>query len=141
MLLILSNKTDHSTSAVIKWLLHYKTPFRRINGEDDLLGVNIIMNTNEGIRIVLNGQGNENYDLSHFESFWYRRGDLQIVTPVLSISQYAVINTLKREWHLLPVAFKKTFRKLIQGERPFEIAKFGCGEISRVAYSRYLCFI
>ncbi|MBP7272394.1 MAG: grasp-with-spasm system ATP-grasp peptide maturase [Saprospiraceae bacterium] len=101
MLLILSNKTDHSTSAVIKWLLHYKTPFRRINGEDDLLGVNIIMNTNEGIRIVLNGQGNENYDLSHFESFWYRRGDLQIVTPVLSISQYAVINTLKREWHKL----------------------------------------
>ncbi len=47
MVLIFSNTRDKSTNDVIRWLLHYNYPFKRINGLDKLVDFNLSFNNDE----------------------------------------------------------------------------------------------
>ena len=83
MILILSNSTDNSTNQVCQWLLHYKIPFVRINGENLFEFIEIRLNEDELDFSILSEDG-ELIKLSNIRAYWYRRGDLNIKYSDLS---------------------------------------------------------
>ena len=76
MILILSEETDVSTSDVIEWLTSFGAQCIRINTEDELK-INLI-SLNETENVVLNSNNGDEIDLSKINSFWYRRGVINL---------------------------------------------------------------
>jgi len=75
MILILSSKHDFSTTRVCRWIQHLGSDFKVITDED--LITNVTMELIAGkwkVELELNGV--EQVNLSEFEAFWFRRGDL-----------------------------------------------------------------
>lgn len=72
MVLILSTKTDLSTSKVILWLNHLKIPFIRIN-EDQLITIRKLSYQDFVFKFK-----DKFFKFSEFRSVWYRRGDFNI---------------------------------------------------------------
>ncbi|WP_396192323.1 grasp-with-spasm system ATP-grasp peptide maturase [Flavobacterium sp.] len=82
MILILSDFFDSSTESVIEWLIFNKKEYVRINVQDKLeieyLGKDVLLKTKE-----------LSFKLSEINSFWYRRGNLNIENKYLTeISQF-----------------------------------------------------
>ena len=89
MILILSNETDQSTNEVIDWIAYFKNTFLRIN-ETDICEIEIIdFINNDNILIKVN---DIEIKFDQIESYWYRRGDFNIRTPL-----YENSNTLSKE--------------------------------------------
>ncbi len=59
MICIISNESDISTSHVIEWLIHYKVPFVRINGEDRFSLINFNLSKNSFSCIIKNIESNK----------------------------------------------------------------------------------
>ena len=84
MILIITDSTDCPTSRVINWLLHWKKPFLRVNGNDELepeINVNktyIIKHKDVPI------------DLSRISSYWYRRGFINISATTIQGKHSAI---------------------------------------------------
>jgi len=81
MIVILTTEDDHSTCEVIDWLMAYHMPYVRIN-ENDLVDVQLVSGDNQGFDFAL-GLSDRVIRLSEIDSFWFRRGWLNIgqVTP------------------------------------------------------------
>ncbi|WP_237274251.1 grasp-with-spasm system ATP-grasp peptide maturase [Tenacibaculum ovolyticum] len=78
MILILSDKFDQSTNAVIDWLLYFNYPFFRIN-ENDLCEITeISIGLKDKIILKVN---NKTIDFDEISHYWYRRGEFNIQIP------------------------------------------------------------
>jgi ATP-GRASP peptide maturase of grasp-with-spasm system len=67
MILIISSSVDHTTTKILRWLQYSRTPFLRINGEDNISFLNI---ENNEISITCS---NHIIKLSQIKAVWYRR--------------------------------------------------------------------
>jgi hypothetical protein len=104
MVLIFSNTRDKSTNDVIRWLLFYNYPFKRINGHDKLIDFNLNLNNNE-IELELifeleTGQ-KEIILFSEIDTVWYRRGTLNFEVDLdyenLELKK-AILKNLNWDW-------------------------------------------
>ncbi len=85
--LIISNPTDNTTNDVIDWLVYYNTRFLRFNSEDKIDNIKITVGEGKpNISFHLNGQP---YQLTDFNSSWYRRG-------VFKIGSYQSITSIEK---------------------------------------------
>lgn len=78
-ILILSSESDNSTDQVIKWIKFYGGTFTRINDTSKLKFMEATISSNnlddDNVEIIFN---EKILRLSDFNSYWYRRGRLNI---------------------------------------------------------------
>ena len=72
MVLIQSINEDQSTNDVIKWLIHFKQKFLRLN---DVASIAAFKYVNDNFIITVN---NKEIDFSKVDFYWYRRGKFEI---------------------------------------------------------------
>jgi hypothetical protein len=77
MILILSLEEDYSTNEVVEWLLHFKTPFIRINWEDKVIVEKIVLGE-KNTEFDFSVNGGRLINSNEITSFWYRRGDIKM---------------------------------------------------------------
>lgn len=75
MVFLQSKNSEISTNSVIEWLLSFKTPFIRSNGETPVLIREFSMSPETGIRIILEVNG-QKVDLNEISAYWHRRSQL-----------------------------------------------------------------
>lgn len=75
MVFLQSKNSEISTNSVIEWLLAFKTPFIRSNGESPVLIREFSMSPETGIRIILEVNG-QVVDLNDISAYWHRRSQL-----------------------------------------------------------------
>lgn len=126
MICIISNESDISTSHVIEWLIHYKVPFVRINGEDRFSLINFNLSKNSFSCIIKNIESNKIIEINSIKCLWYRRGGIKFVSndsinfiPIKDFinSEYDVISDfIFKYFESLPRIdnyFKKNLNKLM----------------------------
>jgi len=101
MLLIMTNRTDHSTSEVIEWLLFYKANFRRLNGDEPLQTINIEIAAGGKSDIFFENINNVPYSVGEFCKFWYRRGDISTFRPIVRSNKKQALRMLNDEWEVV----------------------------------------
>jgi hypothetical protein len=72
MILIQSSESDKSTNDVIRWLLHYKAKFLRINEITEIHNIKYVNN-----HFIITTDDSE-IDISKMKSYWYRRGEFKV---------------------------------------------------------------
>jgi hypothetical protein len=77
MILIVSQKDDHSTSEIIQWLLYYKTRFVRVNRGDKLTLLKASISNNRWHIFTLLSKEYGEINLRDISAVWYRRGEMQ----------------------------------------------------------------
>lgn len=94
--MIVSEEKDQSTNKVIDWLKFYKKDYLRINIEDH---VEIKCEVGEENSTSLKVREKE-YSLREFDSFYYRRGDLNYYLNIHVPSPYVspISGYFKKEW-------------------------------------------
>jgi len=104
MILIFSDTRDKSTNDVIRWLLHYNHPFKRINGRDKLVDFNLSLNNNEiqlELFFELETGDKEVICFSDIDTVWYRRGTLNFEVDLdydnLELKK-AILKNLNWDW-------------------------------------------
>ena len=106
MILIVSEKEDHSTSEVIQWLIYYKAKFVRVNKGDSLTLRNVQISNHKDCKFVLLSKERGEIDLDNISAIWYRRGGLHFHLPNLDFIEYKdlkqqAIHHLKNENNIL----------------------------------------
>lgn len=84
MILIVSQKDDHSTSEIIQWLLYYKTRFVRVNRGDKLTLLKASISNNRWHIFTLLSKEYGEINLRDISAVWYRRGEMQFYIPNLN---------------------------------------------------------
>jgi ATP-GRASP peptide maturase of grasp-with-spasm system len=74
MILIISDKNDHSTNEVIDWIDNKQREFLRINREDEL-SINQLELINNKVEFEIKTSFGK-FKLSNLKAYWYRRGYL-----------------------------------------------------------------
>ncbi len=98
MLLILSENQDQSTNFVIDWLLFSNILFSRVNGDIDFLHCEINISRHNEVTIEIENREKMILLLNQFTSFWYRRNNYTIVSPIVKTLKRHVAFALKKEW-------------------------------------------
>ena len=97
MILILSDRFDHSTNQVIDWL---KRSFIRINEENFVSEISFDMNSYKS----KNGKIYFNFialNLMDIQSFWYRRGNFIIRIEEVIYGNKPILMQLQKEWEVM----------------------------------------
>jgi len=89
MILIISQKNDHSTSEVIQWLLYYKARFVRINRGDRLTLRSVSISGEQRCIFILLSKEHGEINLGDISTVWYRRGEIQFQIPNLQFMRNA----------------------------------------------------
>ena len=97
MILILSDRFDHSTNQVINWL---KRPFIRINEENFVSEISFDMSSykSKNGKIYFNSIA---LNLKDIQSFWYRRGNFIIRIEEVIYSNKPILMQLQKEWEIM----------------------------------------
>ena len=94
MILIVSEKEDHSTNEVIQWLLYFNAKFIRVNRGDKLVLRKVrISNSVSNSFVILSDKIGE-ISLENINAFWYRRGEMFFYLPPVDFIQN---NELKKQ--------------------------------------------
>lgn len=83
-ILIISEENDNTTETVIRWIKYLGADFLRIN-DTSILNLDFMSIDQESDDIAFQFN-NENYCLSDFTSYWYRRGRLNFSFPKIAMS-------------------------------------------------------
>lgn len=81
MILISSEQNDYSTAKVIKWLRYYGQAFQRINEDTPLTLGQLSASKEASVSIHIDGRA---FDLESIQSYWYRRGIIQLGSEEVS---------------------------------------------------------
>lgn len=73
MVIIQSSSTDVSTTEVIKWLIHNKETFLRLNDKTIIKNISFVNN-----RFILELANNKIIDTKNITGYWYRRGEYEL---------------------------------------------------------------
>lgn len=114
MILILSDKTDFSTSEVMDWLFYYNKVIIRINGNDDIK-INI-QKDNKNLDTIYIEKKDINFQLNAITSYWYRRGNFNYELPRLNIN-YSVTNYLNKYFEIERQAVQYHLHYLLKNKR------------------------
>lgn len=89
MILIISEREDHSTSEVIQWLIYYKAKFIRVNRGDRLALKRIEISGSKRCEFTLLSKENGEIKLDTISAIWYRRGEMHFQIPNLNFIKNA----------------------------------------------------
>lgn len=92
MILISSVEHDHSTNNVTEWLLSKGKKFDRINYEE-MLFTSLKLNFSESNIQFLN---QKKYNLDNYNSYWYRRGDFNLVNKQFILEDNILKETINK---------------------------------------------
>lgn len=85
--LIISMQNEKSTDEVLRYLLHFKVPFIRINDEDLANKVEIKIGKDDILKFSFD---NGNLDLKEIGATWYRRGKLRLESANINVKLDAI---------------------------------------------------
>ena len=107
MILICSDVKEPSTDIVCSWLKYYKKKFIRISKEN-IITINkvILSNSTDDIEFSIDDQ---NYKLSEFDSYWYRRSYLNFGRIDKAELIFEGVNLSREYQHFLSGEYKKLF--------------------------------
>jgi ATP-GRASP peptide maturase of grasp-with-spasm system len=86
MILIISEKEDHSTSEVIQWLRYYNADFKRINRGDHLIFSELSIE-GSSLNYTIFSQTCGTISITDIKAIWYRRGEVWFTLPSLDFVQ------------------------------------------------------
>ena len=82
LILIVSQESEKSTDDVLKYLLYFGQPFFRINENDFIDKVEIVISDDEEINLVIHG---DYINIKMFKSSWYRRGKINLQSVFIDV--------------------------------------------------------
>ncbi|NOQ72070.1 MAG: grasp-with-spasm system ATP-grasp peptide maturase [Crocinitomix sp.] len=86
MVAIMSREDDFSTSEVIEWIKFSGAKVLRLNEKDKLSILKFDVTADGKITLLIEVKG-EKYSIDNFNSFWYRRGRLNIDSPKIKLEE------------------------------------------------------